>query len=301
MQDSLSWYLKEISRTPLLSAEQEIMLGRKIQAWMPLRELDWDKLDKHQRRQYKTGERAFKHFYGANLKLVVMVATKFKHMAKTMEFMDLISEGNVGLARAVEKFDPERGYKFSTYAYWWIRQSINRGLSQQDRTIRMPTHAFEVLSKVRTFTRTFCHEHGRLPSREEICETLQIQRDILDGYLLHEAGCRSLDELANGTDSSPLIELLSDPKQETDNYWELMQNHQIYELVNHSHNSLPPKEEEVIQLRFFNQSQKQPTLQGIGDQMGLSKETTRATLAKAMRRMKLRVALQVGNPYRSAA
>lgn len=301
MQDSLTWYLKEISRTPLLSAEQEIMLGRKIQAWMPLRELDWSKLDKQQRRQYKTGERAYKHFYGANLKLVVMVATKFRHMAKTMEFMDLISEGNVGLARAVEKFDPERGYKFSTYAYWWIRQAINRGLSQQDRTIRMPTHAHEILSKVRQFTRNFCHEHGRMPSRKEICEALEIQRDTLDGYLLHDAGCRSLDELANGADSSPLIELLSDPKQEAENYWELMQNHQIYELVGNTHKKLPPKEEEVIQLRFFNQSPEPTTLEDIGEQMGLSKETTRATLYKAMRRMRLRVACQIGNPYRSAA
>jgi len=300
MQDLTSWYLKQISRTPLLTGEQELMLGRQVQAWIKLKEIGWDNLDKSQKRQFKLGERAYQKFMQANLKLVVTVAKKYVTIAKTMEFADLISEGNIGLARAVEKFDPERGYKFSTYAYWWIRQSIHRSLSVQDRTIRMPGHAHDSLSKIRRFSREFAHAHGYMPSREQICEELNIARETLDSYLLHDRGCRSLNEQVNGEEGSALIELVADPNQNVDDFLDDIHKHQVYDLVHQLTPQLPPKQEEVIQLRFFNQEQEITPIKTLGLQMNCHRDSAHKHLKGALKTLGQKIVSQVGHPHKAA-
>lgn len=280
--DSVGWYLQEIGRFPLLTAEQEITLGRQVQQWVSLRQQDKTTLTPTQRRECKRGERAYKKFYECNLRLVVAVAKKFAPRAQTLSLMDLISAGNLGLARAVEKYDPSRGYKFSTYAFWWVRQGVNRELHMHDRAIRLPTSAFETLSKIKYFTREYSQQHGCLPSKAVICEKFSLPSETLDQYINHEKGCRSLDEcISHDDDKSTVLETITDPNQDPEQLLEDIYRQKIYDLVPVAIEKLPKANQEVIQMRFFSDSDTCPTQRAIGAQMGCCQERVRQIIERS--------------------
>ena len=166
--DSAGQYLNEIARFPLLTAGQEIQLGRQIKKYVELKDLPKDQLDDIQKRQLKAGVRAKEKLIKSNMKLVASVARKMlaKANPKTLTFSDLLQEGAIGLSRAAELFDPERGYKFSTYSYWWIRQSISRAIYGTDRMIRVPDSMLNRFIKAQKILKDFYLKHGCSPSTE---------------------------------------------------------------------------------------------------------------------------------------
>ena len=179
--DPISWYLASIGRVPLLTPAEEIELGNQVQTMMLLLEKGEESFTIHEKKLVRVGRRSKERMMKANLRLVVSVAKKYQ--GKGMELLDLIQEGSLGLERAVEKFDPTRGYKFSTYAFWWIRQSMTRAIACQSRTIRLPVHLSERLAIVRRVTMDLAHKLGAMPNRREIAEEMQIEVEELDGLL----------------------------------------------------------------------------------------------------------------------
>ena len=198
-KDSISWYLSEIGRRPLLTPDEEIELGNQVQKMMILTE-DGQLNEKindfttQQKRTIKIGRRAKERMMKANLRLVVSVAKKYQ--GKGLELLDLVQEGSLGLERAVEKFDPTRGYKFSTYAFWWIRQSMTRAIDCQSRTIRLPVHLSERLASIRKVSRDLAHKLGAMPSRIEIAEAMEIDVEELDSVLRQALSTSSLDAVS---------------------------------------------------------------------------------------------------------
>ena len=160
-RDAIQAYLNEIGRYPLLTKAQEIVLGTQIQAWIALQEKDSSEYTREERQIERIGKRAREKFINCNLRLVVNIARKYVRHAKTLDFMDLIQEGNMGLARAVEKFDPTRGYAMSTYAYWWIRQAMQRALQSTDAAIRLPIGTHDSLYAVKKAAETLAKQIGR--------------------------------------------------------------------------------------------------------------------------------------------
>ncbi len=206
----VAWFLNQAGRIPLLTHEEEIILGRSVQAMAQLlRDKPDGPYNADEKRILRTGKRAKDRFIKANLRLVVNVAKKYLVAVRSLELNDLIQEGMFGLIRGVEKFDPERGYKASTYFYWWIRQGISRAISQQDRCIRLPPNAIGCLNKVRDWAPSFFAEHGRAPTFEECAEYCGITPIVMRRYLMHSTGVGSLDQTArNGDNSIELIDLV---------------------------------------------------------------------------------------------
>ena len=173
--DSFSVYLQDIGRYPLLTKNQEIILARQVQ--------DWIKAENPTYQQVRRGKRAYHKLVNCNLRLVVSIAKRYTNKCKRSELSDLVQEGTMGLAHGVKKFDPERGYALSTYVYWWIRQSITRYLATHDRVIRLPSHAVELLTKLRNWSPMFENTHGRKPTLEECAEFCKINASRLQEYL----------------------------------------------------------------------------------------------------------------------
>ena len=211
MADSIKDYLNSIAKYPLLTPQQEIQLGRRVAKWQELRQSDRP-LTTDERRELRSGERARQRFIQSNLQLVVHVARKYeKRNNRTLEFMDLIQEGNIGLARAVELFDPSRGYKFSTYAYWWIRQGISRALMQHDAMIKLPTSLHETLYKVNRIIQQLSHQLGRSPTMAETANAMEMDTEELSYLLKQTYRVTSLDQSVNNSDSNSISDIIADP------------------------------------------------------------------------------------------
>ena len=212
--DPVSWYLATIGRIPLLTPAEEIELGNQVQAMMTLTEDGSKTFEDHeltgkQRRMLRIGRRAKERMMKAKLRLVVSVAKKYQ--GRGLELLDLIQEGSLGLERAVEKFDPTRGYKFSTYAFWWIRQSMTRAIACQSRTIRLPVHLSERLTTIRKVSLDLAHKLGAMPSRVEIAEAMDIPLDELDSLLRQALTTSSLDAPVNGEEGRSFLgDLIAD-------------------------------------------------------------------------------------------
>ena len=212
--DPISWYLSSIGRVPLLTPAEEIELGNQVQTLMSLTEDGQIKeqskeFTSHQRRLIRIGRRAKERMMKANLRLVVSVAKKYQ--GKGLELLDLVQEGSLGLERAVEKFDPTRGYKFSTYAFWWIRQSMTRAIACQSRTIRLPVHLSERLATIRKVSLDLAHKLGAMPSRIEIAEAMEIELEELDSILRQALTTSSLDAPVNGDEGRSFLgDLIAD-------------------------------------------------------------------------------------------
>ena len=185
--DSIGFYLSSIGRVPLLTAAEEIELAHHVQDMKQLKELPQEDLTSRQKHKIRMGKRARDRMMAANLRLVVSVAKKYQNQG--LELLDLVQEGAIGLERAVDKFDPAMGYKFSTYAYWWIRQGMTRAIDNSARTIRLPIHISEKLSKMRRITRELSHRFGRQPNRLELASAMGIEPRELEDLITQSAPC----------------------------------------------------------------------------------------------------------------
>jgi|TARA_B100001939_G_scaffold128742_1_gene111663 RNA polymerase primary sigma factor len=286
--DPVSWYLATIGRIPLLTPAEEIELGNQVQAMMELTEdgsktFDDSALTTQQRRMIRIGRRAKERMMKANLRLVVSVAKKYQ--GKGLELLDLIQEGSLGLERAVEKFDPTRGYKFSTYAFWWIRQSMTRAIACQSRTIRLPVHLSERLTTIRKVSLDLAHKLGAMPSRVEIAEAMDIPLDELDSLLRQALTTSSLDAPVNGEEGRSFLgDLIAD--NSLDEPLDIVEQRIHHEQLGRWLSHLSDQEQHVLRLRFGLEGNERHTLAEIGRLMEVSRERVRQVELKALRKLR---------------
>ena len=288
--DPVRLYLQDIGRVDLLTQEQELTLARLVQRREQLlREGDPDKdepgkdelADKERRLTLHRGKRAKERMIQANLRLVVSVAKKYQR--RGMDLLDLVQEGTLGLERAVERFDPTRGFRFSTYAYWWIRQGITRALASQSRTIRLPVHITEKLNRIKRAQRELSARLGRLPCVAEIAQELNLSEALIRETLLQLPKPVSLEARVGKEHDMQLGDLLEDghgtPEQE-------LAREQLHNDLEALLEDLSSREAEVIRQRFGLIDDTPRTLTEIGAAMQLSRERVRQIESRAL--LKLR-------------
>lgn len=282
--DPISWYLGTIGRVPLLTPAEEIELGNQVQKMMGLLERGDDQpLTPTEQRLIRIGRRSKERMMKANLRLVVSVAKKYQ--GKGMELLDLIQEGSLGLERAVEKFDPTRGYKFSTYAFWWIRQSMTRAIACQSRTIRLPVHLSERLATVRKVTMDLSHKLGAMPSRREIAEALSMEVEELDDLLRQALTTSSLDAPISGDEGRSFLgDLIADTRH--DEPLEAVERRMHHEQLGRWLTYLTAQERQVLELRFGLGGEQRHTLAEIGRMLDVSRERVRQVELKALRKLR---------------
>ena len=281
--DPITWYLATIGREPLLTPAEEIELGNQVQTMMRLTEEGERELTDQEKKLLRVGKRSKQRMMKANLRLVVSVAKKYQ--GKGLELLDLIQEGSLGLERAVEKFDPTRGYKFSTYAFWWIRQSMTRAIACQSRTIRLPVHLSERLTAIRKVSLDLAHKLGAMPSRQEIAEAMAIPIEELDGLLRQSLTTSSLDAPVNGDEGRSFLgDLIADSSEEEplDRVERGIHQEQLSRWLSH----LSDQERQVLQLRFGLEGEERHTLAEIGRQLDVSRERVRQVELKALRKLR---------------
>ena len=276
MADAFSDYLANIVRYPLLTKNQEIMLARQVQVWLQAEEPT--------KAQIRSGEKAYRKLINCNLRLVVSVAKKFRNRINKSEMIDLVQEGNIGLAHGIKKFDPERGYALSTYVYWWIRQAISRFLSCSDRVIRLPSHAVEMLSRIKLWSPQFHAVHGRYPNIEECAEYCKTSVDRMRVYFDNSFDALSLDAKIAGTDGDTvLIDIVSDGVDIMGDLDIVVNANYLADVVNR----LEGVDKEIIVNYYGLNGLPVLSLKEIGDKIGISRERVRQRHNRAM--LKLRV------------
>ncbi|MBO8176840.1 RNA polymerase sigma factor RpoD [Aeribacillus pallidus] len=261
INDPVRMYLKEIGRVPLLSAEEEIELAKRIE---------------------QGDEEAKRRLAEANLRLVVSIAKRY--VGRGMLFLDLIQEGNMGLIKAVEKFDYRKGYKFSTYATWWIRQAITRAIADQARTIRIPVHMVETINKLIRVQRQLLQDLGREPSPEEIAEEMDLTPEKVREILKIAQEPVSLETPIGEEDDSHLGDFIEDQEATSPS------EHAAYEMLKEQLedvlDTLTDREENVLRLRFGLDDGRTRTLEEVGKVFGVTRERIRQIEAKALRKLR---------------
>ena len=261
IDDPVRMYLKEIGRVPLLSADEEILLAQRME---------------------EGNEEAKRRLAEANLRLVVSIAKRY--VGRGMLFLDLIQEGNLGLIKAVEKFDYHKGYKFSTYATWWIRQAITRAIADQARTIRIPVHMVETINKLIRVQRQLIQELGRDPSPEEIAAELEIPAERVREILKISQEPVSLETPIGEEEDSHLGDFIEDEEAlapaEAASFFLLRE--QLEDVLG----TLTPREKKVLQLRFGLEDGRSRTLEEVGQVFGVTRERIRQIEAKALRKLR---------------
>lgn len=264
VDDPVRMYLREIGRIKLLTADEEIDLARKIVAGGNL------------------GAIAKRKLVQANLRLVVSIAKKY--VGRGMLFLDLIQEGNLGLIRAAEKFDHERGYKFSTYATWWIRQAITRAIADQARTIRIPVHMVETINKLKKVTRKLAQELARKPTEEELSVEMGISINKLREIIKVAQEPLSLETPVGKEEDSRLGDFIED--KDADAPVKTVAHELLREDLAEVLGSLSPRERDVLRLRFGMDDGRQRTLEEVGQLFGVTRERIRQIEAKALRKLR---------------
>lgn len=300
--DMVRTYLHEIGRVPLLTHEQEIILGKQVQKMMGLIEQK-EELEKELGREateeewvekteltsaelqkaIKDGNRAKRKMIEANLRLVVAIAKKYQK--RNMEFLDLIQEGTLGLERGVEKFDPTRGYKFSTYAYWWIRQAITRAIAQQARAIRLPIHITEKLNKIKKVQRELAQKLGRNATPTEIAKELELEPSQIREYLSIARQPISLDVRVGDNQDTELSELLEDDENSPETY---LTQESMRQDIDSMLSELTPQQREVLSLRFGLEDGNELSLAKVGKKLNLSRERVRQLEHQALAKLRRR-------------
>jgi RNA polymerase nonessential primary-like sigma factor len=302
--DMVRTYLHEIGKIPLLTNEEEIVFGKRVQELMRLSEMEEDFVEQHDRQptkqewadqanlsieeleqSLKDGTRAKRKMIEANLRLVVSVAKKYQK--RNLELLDLVQEGTLGLERAVDKFDPTKGFKFSTYAYWWIRQAITRAIAQQARTIRLPVHITEKLNKIKKAQRQLSQSLGRVATAAEIAESLKLKPEQVREFMAMARQPVSLDLRIGDNQDTELAELLEDDGDSPESFAlsESLRD-DIAELLS----DLTPKQREVMIMRYGLEDGKEMSLASISKRMELSREQVRQLERQAMDSLRKRKA-----------
>jgi RNA polymerase primary sigma factor len=297
--DPVRVYLKEIGRVPLLTGMEEVTLAKRIeaggQAAVRLAELEAagriEELDVAARRRLertsRDGERAKSDLIQANLRLVVSIAKRY--VGRGMHLLDLIQEGNLGLMRAVEKFDYTKGFKFSTYATWWIRQAITRAIADQARTIRIPVHMVESINKVHRIQRQMMQELERDPTVEELAAKVDMTPDRVREIMRISQDPLSLDSPVGETDDSQLSDFIEDTQ--ADAPAEMAARNMLGKAVVEALSELSDREKEVVRLRFGLDDGQARTLEEVGKEFGVTRERIRQIEAKTLAKLR--------NPNRS--
>jgi RNA polymerase primary sigma factor len=260
--DSVRLYLREIGKIPLLTAEQELALAQKVKSG--------DKKAKDQMAE-------------ANMRLVVSIAKRY--VGRGLDLLDLIQEGNTGLLRAVEKFDPDRGFKFSTYATWWIRQAITRAIADQARTIRIPVHMVETINKLLRTQRRLTQELNREPTNEEIATAMEMEVDKVEHIMKIKQDISSLDaSVRDDEEDSVLGDFIEDEDQKTPS--ESASEQLLKEQVKQILGTLTEREQKILKLRFGLDDGKSHTLEEVGQEFSVTRERIRQIEAKALAKLR---------------
>ena len=293
--DSLSEYLNAIGRYPLLTPEQEIQLSRQIQRSIQLKEKEGE-LTSKEKREIRVGERAKEKMIKCNLRLVVNVAKKYinKLQGGGMDLIDLIQEGNVGLNRAAEKYDGAKGYKFSTYAFWWIRQGITRSLATQCRMIKVPQDMLNFIGKAFEIERTYIQEHGKPPTVEYIAETLGISVDRLRMALERSIPHRSLDQMML-EDGKTLIDMIPDTREDAEDYSQAEKSERS-EQLNLAFFRLEELDRDIVTKHYGINMPRPMTLDEIAKSHKICRQSVGARKQKAMKVLRLAMSQRLKEP-----
>jgi RNA polymerase primary sigma factor len=288
-EDTIGLYLKEMSRVPLLNVEEELDLAKRIEAGLAaakkLRTFSSKsapEIKEELERIVEDGLRAREHLIKANTRLVVSIAKRY--LSRGVPFLDLIQEGNLGLMKAVEKFEYQRGFRFSTYATWWIRQTITRSIADQGRTIRVPVHMVDRIRQLYKLTHEMEQKLGRIPTNEELGDQIGVSSNKIDWMMQVSWLPLSLESPINDEDDSELGMFVEDeitPTPMQSAYTNLLRE-KIEEVLS----TLPPREARILRLRFGLDNGRTYTLEEVGRKFGLTRERIRQIEGKALSRLR---------------
>ena len=292
IDDPVRMYLKEIGRVPLLNADEEVVLATAMSAGRAAQERIDEAAENGEtipdeelaqlKKDIKEGSKAKQKLAEANLRLVVSIAKRY--VGRGMLFLDLIQEGNLGLIKAVEKFDYTKGYKFSTYATWWIRQAITRAIADQARTIRIPVHMVETINKVKKVSSQLLHKNGHEPSAEEIAAELDMSVDKVREILRVSQEPVSLETPIGEEEDSHLGDFI--PDDDAPSPADAASHTLLKEQLSGVLSTLTPREEKVLRLRFGLEDGRSRTLEEVGKEFNVTRERIRQIEAKALRKLR---------------
>ena len=300
MADTFGDFLNEVGRYPLLMPSQEIELSRQIKAMVELRDRENKNYTTKEKRTMAIGRRARHKLIRHNLRLVVYIARRFVNSSKIqcMEMQDLVQEGVIGLTRATEMFDGTKGYKFATYAFWWIKQAMRRGIDNQGRVMRLPAHANERIYAISRFTDQYYVENGHYPSIEQICKHVKLTPETVRLYLERSVPVASLDASRGKDNDLDFVSCIPDPNSvgENDAYSAIDDEVEFSELQL-CLEGLSEREREVVLMRYgIGAYGRQATLNEIGERFGFCRERSRQILMRAERSMRIRASKLARQP-----